>query len=279
VVSVARVNAATSAAALGRQELVIVAVKATGLASIGGDLRALAGPDTRVLFLQNGMPWWYPIGLPGHLPPVPDLPIFRLAAPLLASIRPAQVIAGIVYSANEMLAPGIVRNNSPLHNALDIAALDDRASNRVVELRRVLTGAGMVSNPVDDIRAAVWLKLIGNASASSLSVAMGNPSAIATDPAVRRVFLRIVEECLAAATAHGYAVAERLDLERWNQHRTSHKPSLLQDYERHKPMEIAEIVLAPLAFGRSAGLAMPTLDAVATIVARLSQDRGLYSPA
>jgi 2-dehydropantoate 2-reductase len=50
---------------------------------------------------------------------------------------------------------------------------------------------------------------------------------------------------------------------------------MLQDYEAGRPMEIAEMVLAPVAFARAARLDTPTLDAVTAIAARLAADRGL----
>jgi 2-dehydropantoate 2-reductase len=54
-----------------------------------------------------------------------------------------------------------------------------------------------------------------------------------------------------------------------------HKPSLLQDYEQGRPMEVAEIILAPAAFARAAGIATPTLDVLAAIITRRARDRGL----
>jgi 2-dehydropantoate 2-reductase len=54
-----------------------------------------------------------------------------------------------------------------------------------------------------------------------------------------------------------------------------HKPSLLQDYEAGRPMEISVIVQAPIAFARAAGIATPTLDTLGAIVSKLAKDRGL----
>jgi 2-dehydropantoate 2-reductase len=42
-------------------------------------------------------------------------------------------------------------------------------------------------------------------------------------------------------------------------------------------MEVAEIVLAPLAFARAAKIATPTLDTIAAIVTKLAKDRGLIA--
>ncbi len=274
--SVAQVLATEQPSDLGPQDFVVITVKTTGLATVARQLAPLIGAETRVLFLQNGMTWWYPIALPAGHPSLPRLPIFDLAEAFSATLRPDQVVPGIVYSANEVIAPGVIRNTSLTRNMIEIGALDPAAVEPVERLRAMFEDARIKSPPVADIRAAVWLKLIGNASASSIAVATGNPTAIACDPAIGATFLRIVAECLEVAAAFGYPLADRLDVTRWTQGRSNHKPSLLQDYEQGRPMELDEMVLAPLLFARHAGIATPTLDAVAAIATRLAIDRGLY---
>jgi 2-dehydropantoate 2-reductase len=56
-----------------------------------------------------------------------------------------------------------------------------------------------------------------------------------------------------------------------------HRPSILQDYELGRPMEIEAIVRAPLAFARSAGLDTPTLDAIESLCVSMAVSRGLYA--
>ncbi len=275
----APVRAAASAAELGEQDVVFIATKTTALAALAGNLQPLIGSRTSVVFLQNGMPWWYPVGLPEGRPKPPDIPVFALAPTFLAMMQPSQVLGGIVYTANAVVSPGVVRNNSPRRNAVEIAGIDDAETPMVRQAREVLLSAGIDSPPITDIRAAVWLKLVGNAAASSLCVATGNPAAIVQDPAIQAVFMRMLDECLAVAEAHGYSVRESLDMRIWTQHRARHKPSMLQDYEAGRPMEIGEMVMAPVAFARAAGLDTPTLDAVTSIAMRLAADRGLYTPA
>jgi 2-dehydropantoate 2-reductase len=59
---------------------------------------------------------------------------------------------------------------------------------------------------------------------------------------------------------------------------TAHKPSMLQDYEIGRPMEVDAILAVPCAFARAAGVAVPTLEAVHAMIARLAARKGLYSP-
>lgn len=269
-VAVAAVDAsADGTASAGPQDVVFVTVKATALASIADAVRPLVGASTRVVFAQNGMTWWYPLGLPAGHPPLPELPPFALAD-AFAFLAPGQVVGAVVYSANEVLAPGHVRNNSAGRNIVEVASLVDRDDPAVAALRRRLVSARIDSPPVDDLRASLWKKLIGNASASPISVATGNPSSIVDDPRMRELFERIVAELLATARAYGYDVASSFDLDRWTRNRSAHKPSMLQDYEAGRPLELDAIVLAPGRLARHAGVPTPSLDAVAAIVAQLA---------
>jgi 2-dehydropantoate 2-reductase len=146
----------------------------------------------------------------------------------------------------------------------------------VAVLREILERAGILSPDPGDIRAALWTKLLANMSGSALGLATRSTSDGARkDKALSEIYRRIVREGMAVAAAHGYPLA--LDPERMIARLLDHKASLLQDYEQGRPMEIAEIVLAPLAFARAAKIATPTLDTVAAIVTKLAKDRGLLA--
>ena len=56
----------------------------------------------------------------------------------------------------------------------------------------------------------------------------------------------------------------------------AHKPSMLQDYERGRPMEIDALLAAPLEFARAAGVAAPTLEAIVALVVFKAAAKGLY---
>ena len=275
----------------GPQDVVVVATKATALPAIAAQIAPLIGKDTLVIFPQNGMTWWYPVGLPSRHPVPPALPIFDLAKPFMAVMRPDQVIGGIIYSANEVEAPGVIKNNSPTHNRMEISSIAAhsreggnpaqdtgspllRGRADVEALRQTFESAGILSPDPGDIRAAVWTKLVNNMSGSTIGLATASPSDGARkDPALSEIYRRVMREGLSIAAAHGYALD--LDPDRMLGRLLNHKASILQDYEQGRPMEIAEIVLAPLAFARAAKIATPTLDTIAAIVTKLAKDRGL----
>ena len=57
-----------------------------------------------------------------------------------------------------------------------------------------------------------------------------------------------------------------------------HKPSILQDYELGRAMEIDVLVRAPAAFARAADLSTPLLDMLAGLAIQRARDKGLYKP-
>jgi len=272
----AKVVATHDPSELGPQDLVVVAVKATALSDVASNVGCLLTPATPVIFPQNGMPWWYRHGLSHQYPAPPDIPIFSLSERFLKSMRLEQVVGGVIYSANEIDAPGVIKNNSPDHNCLEIGSISGPDSNNIARIRAVLSDAGIESPVIHDIRKAVWMKLLANMSASTIALVTRNQSSISRkDPALREIFIRLVDEGLAIAAAHGFTLD--FDAEVMLSRLMDHKPSLLQDYERSRPMEVAEIILAPAAFARARNVRCPTLDVFAAIAARMVTDRGADS--
>ena len=143
-----RVAASSDPAALGPQDLVISTLKATGLPGLVAGLRPLLGDHTSVVFAQNGIPWWYHLGLPADHPPPPDLGFLDPGGRLRTAIPDPRIIGGVIFSSNEVIEPGVVLNLSPDRNLLLVGECDDRASERIRQLRSTLEAASIGSPPV-----------------------------------------------------------------------------------------------------------------------------------
>jgi 2-dehydropantoate 2-reductase len=274
-----KVRASDRAADLGPQDAVFVTTKATGLGAFADAAAPLLGKDTRVVFVQNGIPWWYGQGLNGKRPKPPDLARLDPGARLARSLAPGQVIGGVVYSSNDLVKPGEVHNLSPGRNLLVLGAPDDRDAADVATLRQALCDADMLSPPCDDIRAAVWDKLVINFG-STLCVPLGEPiKVLVEDRTLAALREKLFAEARAIARAHGVDPGNAPKRPGGQVVGASlHKPSMLQDYELGRPMEIEAILATPLAFARAAGLPTPHLDLLAAITARMAQAKGLYAP-
>jgi 2-dehydropantoate 2-reductase len=269
----AKVRASSDPAELGRQDVVISTLKATGLSSLATGLQPLLGDDTAVVFAQNGIPWWYDIGLSPMHPPVPDLSFLDPGGRLRAAIPRERIIGGVVFSSNEVVAPGVVANLSPERNRLLIGECDDRASGRVAKLRAALNEASIDSPEVTQIRETIWSKLLTNMSMSVLCLLTGQTArAVRDDPDLAEIVPRLLDEANSIAQSC-FPEVKRVTR---SGPAPDHKPSILQDYELGRAMEIDVLVRAPAAFARAAGLSTPMLDMMAALAIRQARDKGLY---
>jgi len=270
----AKVNASDDSAGLGPQDAVISTLKATGVSALATALPPLLRDDTAVVFAQNGIPWWYDIGLSADHPPTPDLGFLDSSGRLRAAIPKARIVGGVVYSSNEIVAPGVVANLTPERNRLVIGECDDRPGERLTRLRAALEAASIESPPVTAIREAIWSKLLTNMSMSVLCLLTGQTArAVRDDPSLRDVIPRLLDEAnsVAQSCVPGIKRVTRAGPA------PDHKPSILQDYELGRTMEIDVLVRAPAAFARAAGLSTPILDMMAALAIRKAREKGLYA--
>ena len=251
------------------QDAVFVTLKANALGSFAQAAAPLLRDDTEVVFAQNGIPWWYPAELP-RLDP---------GGHLKMTIR--NVVGAAVYSANEVVEPGVIRNFVPNNNMLVVGQANGPDSPRTRELRSILEDAGISSPPTEDIRRSVWAKLVQNLANSTLCLLTGaSISDVVADPQLKALKSRISSEARAIALGLGVDI-DKAPTRPGGGHASGavgHKPSMLQDYEKGRPMEIEAQLMAPLALARAANVATPTLDVLIPVAARKAAAKGLYAP-
>jgi 2-dehydropantoate 2-reductase len=269
----AKVKASDDPSSLGPQDVVITTQKATALPSLATGLQPLLGPDTGVVFAQNGIPWWYDIGLSSKHRPVPDLAFLDPGGKLRAAIPRERIIGGVVFSSNEVVAPGVAANLSPERNRLLIGECDDRVSERIAKLRTALNEAKIESPDVAQIRETVWSKLLTNMSMSVLCLITGQTARAVRDDADLAAFVpRLLDEAGNVAQ-NCFPEVKRVTR---SGPAPDHKPSILQDYELGRAMEIDVLIRAPAAFARAAGLSTPMLDMMGALAIRMARERGLH---
>jgi 2-dehydropantoate 2-reductase len=276
----ARVKASEDPAALGAQDLVMVTLKANALSSLPGKIHSLMKSETAVVFAQNGIPWWYATGLSPSRPKPPDLSRLDPAGELKRAIPAERLIGAVIYSANDVIEPGVVMNHTAGNNMLVIGNCDDRESAEVQDLRQVLEEADLSSPPAPDIRQVVWAKLVMNMGTGTLCLLTGGTVAdVRRDPATAKIVEQVLGEARAIARAHGVdaSQAPKRPSGGHSSGQIAHKPSILQDYERGRPMEIEAQLATPLAFARAAGVVTPTLDMLIPLAVHKAAAKGLYT--
>lgn len=263
----------------GVQDFVFVTLKANALGAFADSAPRLVGRETGVVFAQNGIPWWYGLGLSNAKPKPPDLSRLDPHQKLARAIPVQNIIGCVVYSANEVREPGVIVNNVPGNNMLVVGQADDSDSGKVRELRSLLTEADLFSPATRDIRQAVWGKLVQNLSTAALCTLTGaTVKEVRGDPDLAVLSKRLAEEAKLVARAHGVEPEGAPQRPGGGQSAgaIAHKPSLLQDYERGKPMEIDALLAAPLDFARAAKVTAPTLEALVPLVVFKATAKGLY---
>lgn len=272
-----RVRAEADAAALGPQDLVISAVKAHSLPSATASLKALLGPQTPILYAINGVPWWYFHGLPGAQGGRP-LPRLDPQGRLWNDVGVQRSLGCVVLSANEVTEPGVVHNRSA-DNRFYLGEPDGSDSPRLAQVARALQ-AGVPEFAVStDIRREVWRKLLLNMSTSSLACLTHSTGRdIATDPAMRELFARVMEEGAQVAQALGVDVQADAPARFERMARLNHRSSMLQDLLAGRPLEIDAQLAAVQDIARRLNVPTPTFDGVLALLVQRARVGGLYIP-
>src|SRR6202022_631370 len=164
--SLPRVNATSDYAAAGPQDVVILAMKAHQVAAVAPDIPKLFGPDTVVVPMQNGIPYWY---FHGHRGALAGTRV-RNADPtgvIGENIPGERVIGWFGYPATELVSHGVIKHVEG--NRFPVGEPDGTASDRVQRVAGCLTQAGFKAPVLDDIRAEIWLKLWGNMTFNPIS--------------------------------------------------------------------------------------------------------------
>lgn len=271
----AAVRASADPAELGPQDAVFVTVKAPGLPQVAATIAPLLKPDTAVAFVMNGIPWWYFDHLPGphqgkSLPRIDPGDVMRTA------LGPGRTIGGVVYSASAVVAPGVVDVEQPKSRFI-LGEPDGTLSDRVKTLAGLISAGGISGEATPAIRTEIWNKLISNLAGGTLAVLTGNaPKGVYTEPAAERAALRVMLEATSIARAMGADPTTNHAQRVTSQRSMDHKPSILQDLELRRPMEIDGMFDGPLTLAHMAGLEVPTLELLVALCKLRARASGLY---
>jgi 2-dehydropantoate 2-reductase len=264
---VVRCPASDDPASFGPQDIVIIALKTHSIAPMLPRLGPLLGPETVVLPAINGIPWWYfhRAGGPHDGQPVrcldPD-------GAMLGALDPRRIVGCVVYGAGEIPAPGVVRQTSP-EQPLVLGEPDGASTPRLARAAEALSVPGLKVTTDTRIRDALWTKLLGNVAFNPVSaLALAHMQQINQHPALARLVRALMTEAVAVGRAHGISFAMTVDQRLAMAKRLGPvKPSMLQDVEQGRPMEVEAIVGAVIELARLADVPTPAIDAVYALIA------------
>jgi 2-dehydropantoate 2-reductase len=275
----ARIAASDDPAALGSQDAVIVTVKAPALPAVAKTIAPLIGPATPVAFPMNGIPWWY---FHAHGRPLDGrrLPLLDPDDALWRAVGPERAIGGIFWPACSVRAPGVVRLLAGAGGGTVLGEPNGQVTPRIEALAAAFRAADLPVTITRDIRTLIWRKLAFNLSAGPMCV-LTESAVCATheEPALIECSRRMVAEAMAVAAAMGHPLDIGMERVVAGNTRLAHRPSILQDLEAGRPMEIDALYTVPLELARLAGVPTPTLDLLAAMIRLRARAAGLYPPA
>jgi 2-dehydropantoate 2-reductase len=226
-----RVSASSEGSAVRSAQLVLLCVKSTDTESAAAIIKPHLAPDALVLSLQNGVE----------------------NADRLRAILPQDVLAAVVYIGTEMAGPGHVRH----HGRGELIIERSRASD---ELAQALIAAGVPTDISDNVRGALWAKLILNCAYNALSAITQLPyGRLVKGAGITAVMRDVVDECLAVAKADDVTIPGDVDaaIRKIAETVPGQYSSTAQDLARGKPSEIDHLNGVIVRRGEALGVATP----------------------
>jgi len=270
------VTASEDPAALGVQDLVVIAVKAPALAAVAERIAPLIGPDTMVMTAMNGVPWWFLSGGFGG-----EFTGRRLAAvdptgAIDAAIPARHVIGAVVHASCSLDGPAKVR----LHfgNGLIVGEPSGEATPRVRALHALLQKAGFDAKLSPEIQKDVWYKLWGNMTVNPISaLTRATTDLILGDDLVRGFISTVMLEAREVGERIGVPIAETPeDRHAVTRKLGAFKTSMLQDVEAGRAVELDALVSSVRELGQLTGVATPFTDALLGLSRLQARQLGLY---
>ena len=267
---VARVAATDKIAEAGRQDLVILGMKAHQVAAVVTDLTHLYTPETMVLTAQNGIPWWY-FFKHGGAYEGRQLESVDPGGVVAANLPIARVLASVVYPAAEITEPGVIKHIEG--NRFSLSEIDNSETPRIKQVSETLKNAGFKAPVVSDVRAELWTKLWGNLSFNPVSaLTHATLEDLCRYPLTRALVADMMREAQAVGEAVG--IRFRIPIEKriaGGEAVGPHKTSMLQDIEAGRPVEADALIGSVIELGRIVNVPTPHLDTAYALVKLLSK--------
>ena len=226
-------------ARVGPVHLILLATKAYDLDAAARAMRPLLGEDSVVLPLLNGV----------------DIPE-RVARHIPAT----QVLAGLTYSPANRPAPGVVHQPGARQKVI-FGEVDGSISRRARNILALLERCGIEAELTDQVHKAIWSKFMFVTANGGVCGVTGSPmGTVLGHPETRALYEACCREVEAVARARGVHLAENIvpiSLEHAHAMPPDTQPSMLQDLEAGKPLELDVLNGTVARLGRELRVPVP----------------------
>ena len=224
-------QASVNASAVQGADVVLLSVKSSDTEAAGRLMQPFLRADALVICLQNGVD----------------------NAERLRAVLPGQTVAAaVVYVATEMAGPGHVK-----HHGRGDLVIEPAGTAAVVQ---ALIAAGVPMEVSNNVRGALWAKLILNCAYNAVSAIAQLPyGKTVAGVGITDVMGDVVAECLAVAQADGVQVAGDVQaaVAKLAGSMPTQLSSTAQDLARGKPTEIDHLNGLIVRRGQALGVVTP----------------------
>ena len=241
-----KVSASSDPSAVQGADLVLFCVKSTDTQSAALAMKPALAKSALVLSLQNGVE----------------------NADTLRSLLEQEVAAAVVYVATEMAGPGHVRHHGRGELVIE-------PTSHGANLAAIFAAAGVPVETSDNVRGALWAKLILNCAYNALSAITQLPyGRLVRGEGVVAVMRDVMEECFAVARAEGVKLPDdvALAIRRIAETMPGQSSSTAQDLARGKRSEIDHLNGLIVRRGDALGIPVPANRVLHALV-RLIEDK------
>ena len=265
------IKATSNISEAGQQDVVILGMKAHQVAAVAAELPQLMHSATRVVTMQNGIPWWYFYKLPGDYTNMP----VRAVDPdgeIARYIPIDSVIGSVVYPASEVIRPGVIKVIEG--NRFTLGEIDGSDTPSIRAISDAFKASGFKAPVSADIRSEIWLKVWGNLSF--------NPISALTHATLEDICLYLpTRELAASMMTEAQAIGQKLGVQfkvslekriAGAQGVGQHKTSMLQDVEQGRALELQALVASVMELGQITQMPTPTIHAVYALASLLANN-------
>jgi 2-dehydropantoate 2-reductase len=233
---------------VGPVDVVLFAVKLWDTETAAEQTRALVGPHTRVITLQNGVD------------SVERLSLF---------LGDEATIAGTTYVVTNIAAPGVIRHTGALAK-IRCGRLDGRPDAVLEGYVEQLKAAGIDITATRDMLLEIWKKFVLLSGTSGITASTRQPlGVIRADTDMRTFFFRLMHETMTVGRAAGVAFPPEFpaELERSVAgFAPMMKASMANDLHAGNRLELDWLAGKVVALGRKYGIPTPGQEAVYAIL-------------
>lgn len=269
-------QAESDAAALGPQDLVVLALKAQALPALAPTLAPLLTPATVLLPAMNGVPWWFFHGRPEVGEPLDSV---DPGGQVARHLPPPQVLGAVVHASVRGTAPGLATH--VMGRGLIVGEPAGGGSARLDAVVARLRTAGLEVTASADVRRDAWYKLWGNLTMNPVSAITGATiDRILADTLVRDFCSAAMVEAAEIGGRIGCPIDQNPD----DRHAITAKlgafrTSMLQDVDAGRPIELDPIVGVVHELGQRLGVPTPHVDALLGLTRLFARVHRLYPDA